>query len=267
MDYQKIYNNIINNRKQNIYNGYTEKHHIIPKSLGGKDNKDNLVELSAREHFICHLLLTKMYPEGSVELIKMIKAFMCMMFRQSDMQKRYLNSRWYSFYREKFSKAQSLNQKGQNNSNYGSCWIINLQTGDIKRIKKIELQTFLEKGYVRGRTLNDRYRMTQGKYKKLSTQQKELNKIKRINKQKETLKQKEPQVCYLNKETGVRKYFSKTDKPNLTIWEPTWSKFDIQKIKQFLQDKKTWNYIANYYNTTYWSIYSWYRDNKNLFKD
>ena len=47
----------------------------------------------------------------------------------------------------------------------------------------------------------------------------------------------------------------------------TWSKFDIQKIKQFLQDKKTWNYIANYYNTTYWSIYSWYRDNKNLFKD
>ena len=141
--------------------------------MGGKDNKDNLVELSAREHFICHLLLTKMYPEGSVEWIKMTKAFMCMMFRQNDMQKRYLNSRWYSFYREKFSKAQSLNQKGQNNSNYGSCWIINLQTGDIKRIKKIELQTFLEKGYVRGRTLNDRYRMTQGKYKKLSTQQKE----------------------------------------------------------------------------------------------
>ena len=38
---------------------YTEKHHIIPKSMGGLDTKENLVVLTAREHYIAHLLLTK----------------------------------------------------------------------------------------------------------------------------------------------------------------------------------------------------------------
>ena len=41
-------------------NSYTELHHIIPKALGGDNSLTNLVRLSAREHFICHLLLTKM---------------------------------------------------------------------------------------------------------------------------------------------------------------------------------------------------------------
>lgn len=40
--------------------GYVESHHIIPKSIGGNNTKTNLVYLTAREHFICHLLLTKM---------------------------------------------------------------------------------------------------------------------------------------------------------------------------------------------------------------
>lgn len=37
-----------------------EKHHIVPKSLGGSNDTENLVNLTAREHFICHWLLTKM---------------------------------------------------------------------------------------------------------------------------------------------------------------------------------------------------------------
>lgn len=37
----------------------TEAHHILPRSFGGTDSKNNLVNLTLREHFICHLLLTK----------------------------------------------------------------------------------------------------------------------------------------------------------------------------------------------------------------
>lgn len=44
--------------------GYTEKHHIIPKSLGGSNTKDNLVRLTAREHFICHKLLVRMVSKS-----------------------------------------------------------------------------------------------------------------------------------------------------------------------------------------------------------
>lgn len=39
---------------------YSEKHHIIPRSFGGVDDQSNLVVLTAREHFIAHLLLTRM---------------------------------------------------------------------------------------------------------------------------------------------------------------------------------------------------------------
>lgn len=40
-------------------NEYTERHHILPKSLGGGSGDDNLVRLTFREHFLCHWLLVK----------------------------------------------------------------------------------------------------------------------------------------------------------------------------------------------------------------
>ena len=58
--YTQWYHSIISNRKANPIVGYSEKHHIIPKCLGGSNDKDNLVRLTAREHFICHQLLVKM---------------------------------------------------------------------------------------------------------------------------------------------------------------------------------------------------------------
>lgn len=61
--YSKWYFKIINSAKQIPRTGYVEKHHIIPKCMNGSDNLENLVNLSAREHFVCHLLLTKMVNE------------------------------------------------------------------------------------------------------------------------------------------------------------------------------------------------------------
>lgn len=58
---------------------YSERHHIIPRSLGGTNQNHNIVRLSAREHFVCHLLLTKMV-DGQ-EKYKMLSAVT--RFRQS----------------------------------------------------------------------------------------------------------------------------------------------------------------------------------------
>jgi hypothetical protein len=59
--YTRWYYNIINTAKaRQINTGYTERHHIIPRSLDGTDDADNLVDLTAHEHFVCHLLLPKM---------------------------------------------------------------------------------------------------------------------------------------------------------------------------------------------------------------
>lgn len=66
MNYQKIYEDLISkakseNRiklKRNDPNFiYYEKHHIIPKCLNGNNSKENLVLLTAREHFVAHKLL------------------------------------------------------------------------------------------------------------------------------------------------------------------------------------------------------------------
>jgi hypothetical protein len=56
--YTKWYFNII--RNANPTTSYVEKHHIIPRCIGGSDHRENIVSLTAREHFVCHLLLTKM---------------------------------------------------------------------------------------------------------------------------------------------------------------------------------------------------------------
>ena len=66
MDYYKIYNQLIERaKKRKSVDGYTEIHHIIPRSEGGTDNSDNLVELTGREHFIAHKLLWMENPTFS----------------------------------------------------------------------------------------------------------------------------------------------------------------------------------------------------------
>lgn len=63
MNYKKLYFNIIRNRRNNPLpaDEYGETHHIKPRSFGGLDTPNNLIHLSAREHFIVHFLLYKMY--------------------------------------------------------------------------------------------------------------------------------------------------------------------------------------------------------------
>ena len=58
MNYKNQYDKLIHKAKErDMVDGYTEVHHIIPKSEGGSDDKDNLVVLTGREHFIAHKIL------------------------------------------------------------------------------------------------------------------------------------------------------------------------------------------------------------------
>lgn len=89
---------------------YFEKHHIIPKALGGTNNLDNLVKLTAREHFICHLLLVKML-NGRYKH-KMAFALNRMLVT-STKHKRYIpSSRLYEMSRRLRSEAISNTHKG-----------------------------------------------------------------------------------------------------------------------------------------------------------
>ena len=66
LKYQKWYDLLINKAlKRTPEEGvYYEKHHIVPKSLGGSNKAANLVKLTAREHIVAHKLLVMIYPNN-----------------------------------------------------------------------------------------------------------------------------------------------------------------------------------------------------------
>lgn len=103
MNYQKIYNQIIERARTRQLKGYKEIHHIIPKCLGGSNRKENLVELTAREHFLCHRLLCEIYPYNK----KLIYAVWVMAtgFRKSHRSDYKISSRVYEYARISFSNT------------------------------------------------------------------------------------------------------------------------------------------------------------------
>lgn len=106
--YTKIYYSIIHkavNELRSKTQGYFETHHIIPRCspFNGSDSKDNLVLLTAKEHFICHMLLTKMC-EGESKY-KMICA-LNNMSRISKNQERLINSAQYDYIKRQLSEAK-----------------------------------------------------------------------------------------------------------------------------------------------------------------
>jgi len=185
--YKSWYDSIIQKAKVRNLSGYKEKHHILPRCLGGKDIKKNLVELTAREHFIVHMLLCK-FTKGE-EKRSMLYAFKCMCYYKKDGRNYKINSRIAQKLRSelKFSKEHKIkmsevkkgkpsNRKGKKASDKTKLRIKKALSGkkhsqkhkDIlskirkqliwvnnniqsKRIKKDELQNYLNIGYKLGR--------------------------------------------------------------------------------------------------------------------
>lgn len=119
--YTTCYFNIINkitqlNRikyKRNSENFiYYEKHHIIPKSIGGTNDKSNLIFLTAREHYICHMLLTKMTENNNRR--KMCYAFWGLNNQINEHQARIKSSsRFYEYSKKIMRESLSQERKGK----------------------------------------------------------------------------------------------------------------------------------------------------------
>jgi len=107
MNYKKIYNDLINSRKKLVRSkkdNYYESHHILPKCLGGSDDKDNLVLLTPREHYIAHWLLTKIHPTN----YKIWFALGLMTGMLSPKANRQFSSRYYAKAKEAYREAARI---------------------------------------------------------------------------------------------------------------------------------------------------------------
>ena len=185
--YKSWYDSIIQKAYNRILSSYKEKHHILPRCLGGKDNQENLVELTAKEHFIVHMLLCK-FTKGQAKR-SMLYAFKCMCYYKKDGRNYKINSRIAQKLRSelKFSKEHKIkmsevkkgkpsNRKGKKASDKTKLRIKKALSGkkhsqkhkdtlskirkqliwvnnsiESKRIKKDELQNYLNIGYKLGR--------------------------------------------------------------------------------------------------------------------
>lgn len=123
MDYKKIYDQLVERCKvrgldRNSVDYYTEIHHIVPRCLGGSDEKDNLVMFSGREHFIAHMLLWKAYPD---EVSLMRAAFMMSSRWGSGRleESKPIHSKTYATLREEYAEAVKEQVTGENNPFFG----------------------------------------------------------------------------------------------------------------------------------------------------
>lgn len=64
--YSRWYHSIIEKAKLRVSSTLTESHHIVPVCMGGSNDSSNLVDLTLREHYVCHLLLTR-FAEGDAK--------------------------------------------------------------------------------------------------------------------------------------------------------------------------------------------------------
>jgi hypothetical protein len=62
VNYQKHYNALIDRAKNRTLTGYFERHHVIPRCIGGGEAPENIVRLTPEEHYLAHQLLVKINP-------------------------------------------------------------------------------------------------------------------------------------------------------------------------------------------------------------
>ncbi len=97
--------------KDNADYVYYEKHHIVPRSLGGSNDPDNLILLTAREHFIAHLLLPKFLIGAHRKKMVRARWYLSNLSKYDNV----INSRTFEKYRLEYSGIIS----GSNHHNYG----------------------------------------------------------------------------------------------------------------------------------------------------
>jgi HNH endonuclease len=139
---------------------YIERHHIIPKSMGGTDTKDNLVKLTAKEHYICHRLLTRM-TEGENKS-KMCLAVYMLNISSKNQNRHKINGNVY----EKLKTAWIAAKKGRPSPRRG-----------IKQTNPKILQNIRDAAAIRENKYKtgELYKKQQGKYTRSAAHRKILS--------------------------------------------------------------------------------------------
>jgi hypothetical protein len=151
MNYHTVYKSLVKKRKSDPSTScHAERHHIIPKSIGGDNKHSNIVLLSPREHFIAHLLLVKMQIKGSVEYYKMLRALSALSFFKTGINGvgRITSSRMFEYYRVRWRESMKHARDG----------LVLINDGNNEKWCKLKN---IPEGWVRGMTERHKKRISE----------------------------------------------------------------------------------------------------------
>lgn len=154
MNYQGHYNNLINRARERNIDGYVERHHVVPRCMNGADEQENIVKLTAEEHYLAHLLLVKIYANND----KLVYAANMMTW---DRHGKHSSNKRYGWLRRLFSKEISAaSKKRMNDVCFKNASIARLNTPEAKA-KSLEAVRSPKERARRSALFNDpKYRAT-----------------------------------------------------------------------------------------------------------
>jgi hypothetical protein len=142
MNYQKIYKDFIFDRRikevDMIASGvYVERHHIVPRSMGGSDDPENLIALTAGDHFFAHLCLAKAHGEKQWAAVWAMCGMSNRSRRNFDRSWAVSRKQWFKNLRMKNKTAFAESRNGRSdNKVYKWC---NVQTKERLNCTRYEL--------------------------------------------------------------------------------------------------------------------------------
>lgn len=117
--YSRWYLKLIEKAKnRKMLSGYVERHHIMPKSLGGSNGNNNIVCLTAREHYVAHLLLMRCFDDAFAKQ-KMCSAFLYMSTVRNNYTTQRYTSKLYEYHKHIRAKILKEQMTGTNNPMFG----------------------------------------------------------------------------------------------------------------------------------------------------
>jgi hypothetical protein len=145
MDYKKHYDSLITKSRLRTFESteYREKHHIVPRCMGGSDDPENIVELTPEEHYVAHQLLVKMHPKHSGLV------WAALQMSGHSMNNERSNNKIYGWLKR---RHQNIAKKrvGEKNGGFGTHWYHHPETLHSIKCKPESVP----EGYVKGRTPN-----------------------------------------------------------------------------------------------------------------
>lgn len=147
MNYIKHYDVLVTRGKtRKLSDQYLERHHIIPKCLGGSDDIENISLLTPEEHYTAHLLLVKIYPNEKKLVFAAVMMNTTSKFHNDGIGR---SNKLYGWLKRKYLTL-CKQRVGEKNGSFGTKWISNPDTGEsIKILKNEELPI----GFLLGRNL------------------------------------------------------------------------------------------------------------------